>query len=81
MPALRRGRAVRAWTVVRVPFEAIPFAEPTPTPTRPEPKGGDLRVAAAPSICIVSAQKAFTGRESGARVPEIRSDPPGRGCL
>ena len=39
-PALQRGRAVRAWTVVRVPFEAIPFAEPTPTPTRPE-EGGD----------------------------------------
>jgi protein TonB len=40
-PAVRGGRAVRAWTVVQIPFEAIPFAEPSPTRTPPGPDDGD----------------------------------------
>ena len=29
-PALSRGVPVRTWTIVRIPFEAVPFASPTP---------------------------------------------------
>jgi len=36
-PATKKGEPVRAWTTVRIPFEAIPFptAIPTGTPTAP----------------------------------------------
>jgi TonB family protein len=30
-PAMSGGTAVRTWTIVRIPFEAVPFASPTPT--------------------------------------------------
>ncbi|MEO8189190.1 MAG: TonB family protein [Acidobacteriota bacterium] len=42
-PAAAGGEPVRTWTTVRIPFEAIPFATPSPiprlapTPTRPGP--------------------------------------------
>ena len=29
-PAMWRGAPVRTWTIVRIPFEAVPFASPTP---------------------------------------------------
>ncbi len=37
-PAVSRGEPVRTWTSVRIPFEAIPFATPSPVPPpRPTP--------------------------------------------
>jgi protein TonB len=32
-PAIQNGRAFRAWTIVGIPFEAIPFPQPSPTET------------------------------------------------
>jgi outer membrane biosynthesis protein TonB len=29
--AVKNGRPVQSWTIVRIPFEAIPFPRPSPT--------------------------------------------------
>ena len=35
-PAIKGGRPVEEWTVVEIPFEALPYpTAPAPTPTRP----------------------------------------------
>jgi periplasmic protein TonB len=31
--AVENGRPVQAWTIVKIPFEAIPFPRPSPTRT------------------------------------------------
>ncbi len=36
-PAVRNGWPVRSWTIVSIPFEAIPFPEPSPTQTPEQP--------------------------------------------
>jgi len=41
-PATKNGQPVRAWTTVRIPFEAIPFPTPTaPTPSATPAARGD----------------------------------------
>jgi TonB family protein len=37
--AIKNGRPVQSWTIVRIPFEAIPFPQPSPT-RAPEQPGG-----------------------------------------
>ncbi len=39
-PAVQGGRTTLAWTIVKFPFEAIPFSQPSPTRTPTRPGGG-----------------------------------------
>jgi TonB family protein len=41
--AIKNGRPVQSWTIVRIPFEAIPFPQPSPT-RAPEQPGSQRRV-------------------------------------
>jgi TonB family protein len=64
-PAMSRGAAVRTWTTVRVPFEAVPFASPTPTAGT-----GATRSTPAPALATA------TPASDAAAVALMRPQPP-----
>ncbi|MFN2632506.1 MAG: TonB family protein [Thermoanaerobaculia bacterium] len=82
-PAVSRGEPVRTWTSVRIPFEAIPFATPSPVhspgPTLTPPAAAE-RPAPAPPPAERPAQPAPSPRPaappSPAAGPNREAPPP-----
>jgi TonB family protein len=64
-PAMWRGAAVRTWTTVRVPFEAVPFASPTPT-------AGTGAARSTPALALSTVPPA----SDAAAVEHLRLEPP-----
>jgi TonB family protein len=65
-PAMSRDAPVRTWTIVRIPFEAVPFASPTPAAAT----GADHSIPTLPTAAPVSdAAGALLRREPPPPMP------------